>query len=263
MFEKAPVQMKYSCDERIDGTKIYNYFNPPDLSVVEEERSEALRPLLIGIGVIVAGIAFKILFDWFPWWLMLLAILGGAVAIAIFVFARKHAIQLEAELKERVVSDAEFDAMEAEILQGVMERGLQKMNLDEDEVREAPPLILHQYREGGKEKRGADGVLRCSEHISTIFYFTQDTLFIYRYLFSMIDTATKEEKRTIFYSDIVSVAETEINLGKVRQDESWVMKELVISLSGGQTGRYSFISSDETDRRINGMQSLFRNKKRG
>ncbi|MCR5250822.1 MAG: hypothetical protein K6E50_09485 [Lachnospiraceae bacterium] len=262
MFEGMPVQLKYQCDERMDGVKIYNYFNPPDLSMVKEERDEALRLLLIGIVAIVVSIAIKIIFHGFPWWLMLLGILGGGIGIAIFVLARKHADRIEAELKTREVSDDEFDAMEAEVLKGVMQRGLEKMNLDEDEVKEAPPLILHQYREGGKEKRGEDGRLRCSEHVSTVFYFTQDTLFIYRYIFSMVDTVTKEEKRTIFYSDIVSVAETELNMGKARQDESWTLKELKISLSGGQTGSYMFMASPETDRRINGMQSLFRNKKR-
>lgn len=185
----------------------------------------------------------------------------GAILILVGVLTIQKAAKLKAELEAKIVSDEEYDRMEWVMLQDIKEKGMKYLNLDEDEIKEADPLILHRYASGGESRKGADDKYRSTEHVSTVFYFTSDSLFVYKYSFSMKNKITGEETMTLFYSDIVSVQVGAID-SKAGEEDSFGLRQLSISSSGGQTVTYQFVASNEINTSINAMQSLFRSKKK-
>lgn len=250
-------ESKYNCNEKIDGTKVYYYFNPPNLEEEEEKKKDGIKKIAIGTIIIILYIIFGIKITFISAGIALFSI----VYIIIGFSKVKNSKKNKAELESKLVSDEEYDKMERIMLQDIKEKGLQNLNLDEEEVSEAEPLILHRYSSGGVTKKGDDNKYRSTEHVSTAFYFAKDSLFIYKYSFSMKNNVTSEETLTLYYSDIVSVlvGSVEKNNG---DDDSFGLQQLQIATYGGQTFTYQFISSDEIKKSINAMQSLFRSKKK-
>lgn len=266
-MKKTPVEEpKYDCNEKIDGTKVYYYFNPPKPELENEKKKAGIKKIVIGTILVILAIVARVKITFIDPIIILTYIsLGlsaiGLIYILIGVFKIKKSIKDKAELEAKIVSDEEYDEMELVMLRNIKEKGLMNLNLDDEEVNEAEPLILHRYSSGGVSKKGIDDRFRSTEHVSTVFYFSSDSLFIYKYSFSMMNTVTSEETLTLYYSDIVSVLVGAVDT-KVGDENSFGLRQLTIATSGGQTFTYQFVSSDEIKASINAMQSLFRSKKR-
>lgn len=264
---KTPVEEpKYDCNEKIDGTKVYYYFNPPRPEQEDEKKKDGIKKIVIGAVLIILAIVARVKVTFIDPVIYLTYIsLGiatiGIIYILVGVFKIKKSIKDKADLEAKIVSDEEYDRMEYTMLQDIKEKGMRSLNLDEDEIKEAEPLILHRYGNGGESRRGKDDKYRSTEHVSTVFYFTSDSLFIYKYSFSMKSKVTSEETLTLFYGDIVSVLVGAVDT-KAGEEDSFGLRQLTISSTGGQTVSYQFVSSDEINVSINAMQSLFRSKKK-
>lgn len=264
---KTPVEEpKYDCNEKIDGTKVYYYFNPPKPEQEDEKKKDGIKKIVIGVALIILAIVARAKVTFIDPVIFLTYISFGIAAIGIIyilvgVFKIKKSIKDKADLEAKIVSDEEYDRMEYIMLQDIKEKGLQNLNLDEEEVNEAEPLILHRYSSGGVSKKGNDDRYRSTEHVSTVFYFSSDSLFVYKYSFSMKSTVTGEETLTLYYADIVSVLVGAVET-KAGDEDSFGLRQLTIATSGGQTFTYQFVASDEIKASINAMQSLFRSKKK-
>lgn len=257
---------KYDCNEKIDGTKVYYYFNPPKPEQGDEKRKGGIENIVWGVIIFVLAIVAKIKVTFITpeeilTYIVLCMMAVGMILIVVGTFTIKKAAELKAELQSKIVSDEEYDRMEWTMFQDIKEKGMCSLNLDEDEIKEADPLILHRYGSGGESKRGEDDKYRSTEHVSTVFYFTSDSLFVYKYSFSMKSKVTSEETMTLFYSDIVSVLVGSVDT-KVGEEDSFGLRQLTISSTGGQTVTYQFVASDDINISINAMQSLFRSKKK-
>lgn len=266
MPKEAIDEPKYDCNEKIDGTKVYYYFNPPRPEQEDFKKKDGIKKIVWGVVLIVLAIVAKVKVTFISPEKILNYIVLGIIAIAaililVGVLMIKRAEKRKKDLESKIVSDEEYDQMERIMLQNIKEKGMKYLNLDEDEIKEADPLILHRYATGGESRKGDDEKYRSTEHISTVFYFTADSLFIYKYSFSMRNKITSEETLTLFYSDIVSVQVGAID-SKAGEEDSFGLRQLSISSSGGQTATYQFVASDEINVSINAMQSLFRSKKR-
>lgn len=259
---------KYPCNSVIDGTKVWYYFNPPQIEEADEIKKDGMKKIAIGAIIALFGVAFMVsMSETFGMILLVLLVAGGFVAYGMFKV--KQAKEKKAEMLSKVVSDEEYDAMEKTMMKDIMQKGLATLALDEDEIKEADPIVLHGYRNEGRIKKGKDGRNRGSQNYVTIFYFTKESLYVYTYEFSMINTETLEGSTTLFYSDIVSVS---INVYKPKErvaqknegndDSDFNLKLIEISTLGGNTLKYSFIDSEEVNKSLMGMQSLFREKKK-
>ena len=256
---------KYDCNEKIDGTKVWYYFNPPKIEEGDEIIKDGKEKIKNGIiFIIVAIVLFILLIKKIKtvFFISLIAIALGVVAILRGKNKIKKGEEKKEELRKKIVTDQEYDRMEQIMLNDVVQKGMDNLNLDEDEIKEADPLVLHRYDNGGVAKRGEDGRDRCSEIVSTVFYFTSDTLFVYSYRFSMICKVFVEESTTLFYTDIVS---TKIKKFEAQSGQSDALRVSTVEIStvGGQIFTYQFIDSPGINKSLNAMQSFFRSKKKG
>lgn len=274
MAKVVAEEPKYDCGGPVDGTKVYYYFNPPESKIQEgkEKKSGGIKKIVIGAVLAVAGIAIQIKFQPFTA-LVLLAILAvAAVIILIGVLAIKKGEQIVKEEEAKRVSDSEYDQIENIMTKDIVQKGMEYLNLDEDEVSEAEPLVLHRYDfSHGKSKKGEDDVWRSTDNVMTVFFFSTDTLYTYEHTFSMMNTVTSDSTMTLFYSDIVSVQVSAVDVNWSQEEKEKYntdgkvagVKLLTIATTGGQNFGYKFASSDQINRSINAMQSLFRSKKKG
>ena len=267
IMAKTPIEEpKYDCNEKIDGTKVYYYFNPPKPEQEDENKKDGIKKIIIGVALIILAIIARVKVAFinpviYLTYIVLAMVAIGVIFIAVGAFKIKKAIETKAQLEAKKVSDEEYDEMERIMLQDIKEKGMRTLNLDEDEIKEADPLILHRYASGGDSKKGDDDKYRSTEHVSTVFYFTSDSLFVYKYSFSMKNKITSEETLTLFYTDIVSVLVGAVD-SKAGEEDSFGLRQLTISSTGGQTVTYQFVASNEINASINAMQSLFRSKKK-
>jgi len=259
---------RYECNSKIDGTKVWYYFNPPKPEEGDEIRKEGIKKIIIGAIIAIFGVSFFVsMSETFGTILLVILVAAGFVGYGLLKV--KKGKEKKAELISKIVSDEEYDEMEAVMMKDIMQKGLVSLTLDEDEIKEAEPIVLHGYRNEGRTKKGKDGKYRGSENYVTIFYFTKESLYVYTYDFSTISMATLEGSTTLFYTDIVSVSinvykPKEKNNSKVNEDEeaTFNLKIIEISTLGGNTLKYSFIDSEEINKSLMGMQSLFREKKK-
>jgi len=265
MAKVIPEEPRYNCGGDIDGRKVYNYFNPPEAQILQGKQKikDGIKKIAIGVGIAVLGIGFKIASKEIPWGLMFVLLLVGAVVILIGVLGKMKGDEIVANGESKRVSDAEYDRMEAVMFNGIVKKGMEYLNLDEDEVAESEPLVLHRYLPSGIRKTGADGKTRCTENVATVFFFSADTLYTYEHKFSMMNTVTSDSTMTLFYTDIVSVQVNAVDVNDAEEGSIAGIKNLTIGTVGGQQFQYSFVSTEQTNRSINAMQSLFRIKKKG
>jgi len=276
MSKVVAEEPKYDCGGPVDGTKVYYYFNPPESQIWEgkEKKSKSTKKIVIGAIIIIASIAIQIKFGLLPTSVMLGALAIAALLILIGVLGRKKGEEIIKREEAKRVSDSEYDQIESVMLKDIVQKGMDYLNLDEDEVSEAEPLVLHRYSyDSGIARRGDDDKWRSTDNVSTVFFFSADTLYTYEHAFSMMNTVTSDSTTTLFYTDIVSVQVSAVDVNKNKEDDDDELdnsegkiagiKLLTIATTGGQMFKYRFISSNQINRSINAMQSLFRSKKKG
>lgn len=273
MAKVVAEEPKYECGGPVDGTKVYYYYNPPEAQIQtgKEKRAEGIKKIVIGAIIAVLAIVIEIVFTPFSVGGLLGILAIAAIVILVGVFAKKKGEEIIKNEEAKIVSDSEYDQMESVMLKDIVQKGMEYLNLDEDEVSEAEPLVLHRYTyNSGKAKKGEDDIWRSTENVSTVFYFSTDTLFTYEHTFSMMNTVTSDSTLTLFYTDIVSVQLSAVDVNMTQEDKEKSdsdgkiagVKLLTIGTKGGQNLQYRFVSSDQINRSINAMQSLFRSKKK-
>lgn len=274
MAKVVAEEPKYECGGPVDGTKVYYYFNPPESQIQtgKEKRAGGIKKIVIGAIIAVLAIVIEIAFTPFSAGVLLGILAIAAIVILVGVFAKKKGEEIVKNEEAKRVSDSEYDQIESAMLKDIVQKGMEYLNLDEDEVSEAEPLVLHRYTyNSGKAKKGEDDMWRSTENVSTVFFFSTDTLYTYEHTFSMMNTVTSDSTMTLFYTDIVSVQVSAVDVNMTQADKEKSdsdgkiagVKLLTIGTTGGQNLQYRFASSDQINRSINAMQSLFRSKKKG
>lgn len=84
-------------------------------------------------------------------------------------------------------------------------RGLDKVGLDEDEVKEIEPVMLEGFvYDRAYAKKRANGSWVSSAYQVTWLFFSPSDMHIYTYTFNMDEDKKKETTDTFFYRDVVS-----------------------------------------------------------
>ena len=112
--------------------------------------------------------------------------------------------------------DYDIDKAAEEAMQGLKQRALEKLGIDEDEVNAATPISFWGYDfgksplndkifEGMKDTRGSDQVLRSPIIRASFFFFSDKEVHYYYRISSLVSDTYIEGTDVFFYKYIVSV----------------------------------------------------------
>jgi len=106
------------------------------------------------------------------------------------------------------MKDDAYDEMVMTKLNGLnlKKRALGKIGLDEDQLKEIPPVYLHGYNFDGDTyvKVGSDDRLRSSKYDATWLFFSDSQVYMYSYTMDMASDGKKEKTEEYFYKDITN-----------------------------------------------------------
>lgn len=85
-------------------------------------------------------------------------------------------------------------------------KALGKIGLDDDQVKEIPPIFLHGYNydKDALTRVGSDGRSRSSKYDATWLFFSDTHVYMYAYTFDMTSGSKKEKTEEYFYKDITN-----------------------------------------------------------
>ena len=206
-------------------------------------------------------------------------------------------------LQDRV-TDEEIDETCADYIRyNLKSMALEKLGIVEEQVQEAEPIQVSGYFYRAfdpraqylklhplaprAEKRGQDGALRTSSYNAVMYFFTQDQVLGYEFVFSLLEDKKQERTDEYFYGDIVSIstdrspaddgvasaAQAISQLGGIGAIAKllWGTKKpsakidyfetFRLTTSGGTYIEATFSDSGTFKRSIDGMKGLLRSKK--
>ncbi|MDR0876252.1 MAG: hypothetical protein LBN12_08600 [Clostridiales Family XIII bacterium] len=114
----------------------------------------------------------------------------------------------------RVLKDDSYDQLVLAKLNSIdfKSRALELIGLDEDQLREIPPLFLHGFNfrdDKSHLKFGKDLRWRASRYDATWLFFSDTQIYMYKYTFDMRDGSMKEVALEYFYKDITNFMTTD------------------------------------------------------
>ncbi|MBP3857197.1 MAG: hypothetical protein IK990_16450 [Ruminiclostridium sp.] len=179
---------------------------------------------------------------------------GGMLALGIFLIVLK---------KKNIVTDRQYDEQVGSMLKDMQGRALNKLGIDEDEVKEIAPISFDGYVYKGADyaKKGEDGLYRTNKYESVILFFSEHEVHCYTYNFTTTQKKQTESTDVYFYKDIVSVStasETVEVLGFKIDYEYFKL-----TTAGGTALSVSLRDVDNAQRSINAMRALLKTKKQG
>ena len=108
----------------------------------------------------------------------------------------------------KTMSDADYDAMIRRKVDSLKlrEKAINKIGLDEDEIKEIEPVCLEGYIFGDKnwQKRGDDKLWRSSKYEVTWIFASDKQLYIYSYQFNTDEDGKRERSEEYFWKDITN-----------------------------------------------------------
>jgi len=160
-----------------------------------------------------------------------------------------------------VISDETYDQMVLRKLNSLnlAAKALAKTGLDEDQLKEIPPVYFHGLHIDKKsiERVGNDGKLRGSKYDATMLYFSDTQLFMYQYVFDLTEgTWKKEETLEFFYKDVVSFATVTKTSERTGKDVSAFSLKV-----SGDAFDCSISGCPDAEKVIAGMKQKLREKK--
>ncbi|MBQ9563359.1 MAG: hypothetical protein IJR36_09360 [Lachnospiraceae bacterium] len=211
----------------------------------EEINNKGLTKVMIG-GIVAAlvGIMAK------AWILVILGILLAA-----------GMVYLMQNKKKQIVTDAEYDSEVAKNLDNLKQRALDKLGLDEDEVKEIAPITFdgYVYKGASLSKLGADNLWRTNKYETVYLFFAENEVHCYNYTFDTTTPKFTESTDVYFYKDIVSVstASDTVTLGNQNIEYEYFK----LTTAGGTALSVSLKDANGAQRSINAMRALLRSKK--
>ncbi|CAG7654004.1 hypothetical protein ACFQI7_32105 [Paenibacillus allorhizosphaerae] len=166
-------------------------------------------------------------------------------------------------------TDAEIDAICKSEIENAVKKGLSKIGIDEEQVQLIEPIVINGpcFENIAKEyltKKGKDGRLRSSNYEFAVLLFSENQVYSYNYRFSLIENERNEKTDEYFYKDIVSVSTSSDNVktkNKKGKEEVFNLEYFRLTTSGGTSISCSVWDVGGTERSIQGMKQLLREKK--
>lgn len=199
--------------------------------------------------------------------LVLLGALGGlyeavgAVVIGLILLATGVAVIIIC--MRGVVTDAEYDASVASMLNDIQTRALNKLGIHEGEVREMAPIPFdgYAYQGAAHAKKGDDGLWRTNMYEVAMLFFSEHEIYCYTYCFDTTSPKRTEATDVCFYKDIVSISTGFDTIQAFGRNIDCEYFEL--ATAGGVALSVSLHDIDDAQRSINAIRTLLKTKKRG
>ena len=165
--------------------------------------------------------------------------------------------------KKNVVTDAEYDASVASMLNNMQAKALNKLGVDEDEVKEIAPISFdgYVYKGASQAKKGEDGLWRTNKYESVMLFFSEHEVHCYTYNFDTTSQKQTEATDVYFYKDIVSVSTASDTVQVLGQNVDYEYFKL--TTAGGTALSVSLRDVSNAQRSINAMRALLKIKKQG
>lgn len=162
------------------------------------------------------------------------------------------------------MSDSEFDAIVSKYInQDHRSRAMNRIGLDEEELREIEPICFHDYNfEKAYARKGADGLWRSSSYQISWLFFSANQLYFYQETVNFDCDEKRTSTEELYYKDVTSfsvVTETEevMYSGQKVNVDSHKFKIIV----PGDKFFASLQLTPENERAIQGMKAKLREKK--
>ena len=172
----------------------------------------------------------------------------------------------------KTISDQEYEALVKSHLAktNFKQRGLEKVGLDEDELKEIEPVTFEGYLFDNKNlaKRGQDGVWRSSAYQVSWLFFSSTQVYLYQNTFNLDEDGKSEITEEYFYKDITNFSTSSDRV----ETPYWDKKQKRMLKQNVDTNRfqltvpgdkfYCFMEQNEyTERAIQAMKAKLREKK--
>ncbi len=108
------------------------------------------------------------------------------------------------------VSDSDYDAIVRNLIEksNSYQRALDKIGLDEDELKEIPPVTLYGYEDSNLDKVTDTGAYRSDKYSITHLFFSSTQVYMYQIILSTTKNDKKERTEEYFYKDITNFSTT-------------------------------------------------------
>lgn len=167
-------------------------------------------------------------------------------------------------MKEKnIVTDAEYDASVSSMLNNMQAKALNKLGVDEDEVKEIAPISFdgYVYKGASQAKKGKDGLWRTNKYECVKLFFSEHEVHCYTYNFDTTSQKQTEATDVYFYKDIVSVSTASDSVQVLGQNVDYEYFKL--TTAGGTALSVSLRDVSNAQRSINAMRALLKVKKQG
>ena len=173
---------------------------------------------------------------------------------------------------QKKMTDEQYEAMVKEQVSklNTKERALNKIGLDESELKEIDPVHFENYVFGKKAfaKMGKDGKLRSSAYQVSWLFFSSTQVYLYQYTFNLDEDGKQERTEEYFYKDITNFSTS----SDTEETPQWDPKEKDFVLKNVDSNRFRLVvpgdsfycpmaQNEYTERAIQGMKAKLREKK--
>ena len=104
------------------------------------------------------------------------------------------------------VKDEDYDAVVEGMLKSLntYQKAIDKIGLDESELKEIPPITLVGYEDSEFSKTTASGAYRSNKYSVTHLFFSATQVYMYQIIFNTMKNEKKERTEEYFYKDITN-----------------------------------------------------------
>lgn len=104
------------------------------------------------------------------------------------------------------VKDETYDELVQELIDGSnsYQKALDKIGLDEDELKEIPPVTLYGYEDSSFTKVTEDGYYRTDKISITHLFFSSTQVYMYQMILNTTSNDKKERTEEYFYKDVTN-----------------------------------------------------------
>ena len=186
---------------------------------------------------------------------------AGAAIVGLLLIAAGVAI-IYFKLNGKL-SDQEYDNAVISMLDGIDQKALNKLGIDEDEVKEIDPITFDGYVVSGFDyaKKGKDNKWRTNKYQSTTLLFSANEVHCYTYTYSTTEEKKTEATDVYFYKDIVSVSTASDTVKYPGEDKDTEYEYFKLTTAGGTALTVTLRDVEGAQRSINAMRQLLKQKK--
>lgn len=162
------------------------------------------------------------------------------------------------------MSDAEYDAFIGKSVPSLKQRGMDKIGLDEDQLKEIEPVHFEGYvfDRDSYVKKGEDGLWRSSKYEVTWLFFSDTQVYLYKKTMSFDEKKEKERTEEYFYKDITNFSTVSESKEIKRKGEKFQVDTTEFKLVvPGDSFLCAMEQNDYTESAIQGMKAKLREKK--